>query len=277
MVDRSKALVTRGALERVLARAAELQGAHGDEGERDTLTEAQVEELAKEVGLSAQHVRQALAEERARIQPIAVSGSGLGFQLFGTDKVGAQRVVRGKPDRLLTTLDRWMQKDEALRVLRQKADIISWEPARGVFGSLRRILGTGDFALARADEITATVVPVDDEFTLVRLQASFVALRSAMGNRTALGTVVGSGASVAALTIGAAATLAIAPVVWIPVALAPAVLGSAGSYFAARRTQQHATQRALLSLEQLLDRLERGDAQPPSLLKMIESALPPSR
>lgn len=278
MVDKSKALISRGALERVLARAAELQGASGEQGESpDTLTEAQVEELAKEVGLSSQHVRQALAEERARIEPLTISGSGLGYQMFGADRVVAQRVVRGKPEKLLATLDRRMQKEEGLRVMRQRPDFITWEPARGVFESLRRLMGTGDFALIRADEITATVAPVDDEFTLVRLQAGFAQLRSAMGGRAALGTALGAAATGAALIIGGAASLAVAPVVWIPVALAPAVLGSAGSYYSARRTQQQALQRALLTLEQVLDRLERGDVQPPSLLRIIESALPPSR
>src|SRR5688500_2127146 len=183
MVDRSKSVVTRGALERVLARAAELQGTSGEEGEPDTLTEAQVEELGKEVGLSPEHIRQALAEERARMTPLAVSGSGIAYELFGADALGAQRVVRGKPDRILSALDRWMQKEEGLKIKRQRSDFITWEPARGVFGSLRRMLGTGDFALTRGDEVTATVVAVDEEFTLVRLQVSFGALRSAMGNR----------------------------------------------------------------------------------------------
>lgn len=268
MVDRSKALVTRAALERVLARAAELQGTSGDEGERDTLTEGQVEDLAKEVGLSSQHVRQALAEERARIAPIAVAGSGLGYQLFGADRVGTQRVVRGKPERLLATIDRWMQKDEALRVMRQRADFISWEPARGVVGSLRRMMGTGDFALSRANEVNATVVPVDQDSALVRLEANFAALRSAMGSRTLLGTGFGAAATTVAVVIMNVA---------VPLAIVPLIALGAGSYYSGRRTQQHATGRAQLSLEQMLDRLDRGDTQTPSLIKMIESALPPVR
>jgi len=45
----------------------------------------------------------------------------------------------------------------------------------------------------------------------------------------------------------------------------------------ARQAHRHTVQRAQLALEQILDRLERGDAERPSLIKMIESALPPSR
>lgn len=269
MVEKSKALVTRGALERVLARAAELQGS-GDDGEpSDALTEAQVEELGREVGLSPEHIRQALAEERARIQPLTISGSGVGYQLFGANKVGAQRVVRGTPARLFPALDRWMQKEEFLHVVRQRPDFITWEPSGSIFGSVRRLLGSRDYALYRSDEITATIVPVDDEFSLVRIEASFARLRRAMAWQTAVGSVVGSGASVVA-------ALLVAPE-FIPLAFVPMVGLSAVSYYGSRRTQLHATGRALLSLEHVLDRLERGDMQTPSLLKMIESALPPSR
>lgn len=129
------------------------------------------------------------------------------------------------------------------------------------------MLGGRDYALYRADDISATVVPVDDEFTLARLDASFAGLRRAMAGQTAFGTVIGSASTGAALLMG----------VMVPVALVPAVGFAAASYYSSRRTQQHAIQRAHLSLEQVLDRLERGDAQVPALLRLIESALPPSR
>lgn len=267
-MDRSKAVVSRAGLERVLARAAELQNASGDDAERpETLTEAQIEELGKEVGLSPQHVRQALAEERAHIQPLTTSGSGVGYQLFGVDRIAAQRVVKGRPDRILATLDKWMQREEGLKVMRQRPDFIIWEPSRGVFESVRRIFGSGDFALVRANEISATVVAVDDEFAVVRMEAAFSSLRSEMGSRTILGTVFGAASTGVALVLG----------VMVPVAMAPVVVLSAGSFLSARRTQQHAIHRATLSLEQALDRLERGESGTPSLLKMIESALPPTR
>lgn len=268
MADRSKALVSRSALERVLARAAELQVASGDDsGPAETLTEAQIEELGKEVGLSPQHIRQALAEERARIEPAGGTDSGLGYRLFGPGVVGAERVVRGKTERILATIDRWMQRDEALRVKRQRADFISWEPARGFVGSIRRMLGSGDFALTRADEVSATVVAIDDVSCVVRLQASFDGLRAAMGRGAAAGTLFGAASTGVALVLG----------VMLPVAVAPVVVFSTGAYYSARRRQQHAVQRAALALEQLLDRVERGEAESPSLLRMIESALPPSR
>jgi hypothetical protein len=278
VVDRSKALVTRGALERVLARAAELQSRSGDEPELDALTEAQVEDLGKEVGLSPEHIRQALAEERAHIEPTKVDGTGLAFQLFGAEFTETQRMIRGKPERILAALDRWMQKEEGLKTKRQRPDIITWEPMRGVFGSLRRMLGTGDFALTRADQVSATVVPVDEEFTLVRLHAGFGGLRNAMRNRTVGGTAFGAVVSGGVIALSAVIPLAadFALLVY-PMAAVPVLLAGGGSYYSARQTHQTSIVRAHLALEQILDRLERGDAERPSLLRMIESALPPSR
>ena len=268
-IDRSKAVVSRAALERVLARAAELQNASGEETAQhpDSLTESQVEEVAKEVGLSSQFIRQALAEERARIEPIAMTGSGLGYQLFGVDRVGAQRVVRGKPERILAALDSWMQKEEGLKVMRQRPDFIIWEPSQGLFDKVRRALGTGDFSLIRANEVTATVAPVDDEFSVVRLEAVFASLRAEKGSQVVFGTVGGGALTVVALIAN----------VMVPVAIVPAIIVPAATYFGSRRSHQHSLQRAVIALEQALDRLERGDRQRPSLLNLIEAALPPSR
>jgi hypothetical protein len=267
VTDQPKPAVTRVALERVLARAAELQAASGDEGEpSDALTEEQILDLGREVGLSPANIRQALAEERAQIPPLAPSAGGVGDQLFGVSRVAAQRVVRGTPDKLLAVLDRWMQRDEWLRVVRQRADRIVWEPRRGLLAGLRRAFGSRDYALYRANDIAATVVPMDREFTVVRLEADFAVLRRAMAGQTAFATVIGSASTGAAVLMG----------IMLPVAVVPVVGISAVAYVASRRTHQHALQRALLTIELVLDRLERGETEPPSLMRLIEAALPPS-
>src|SRR3954468_6811020 len=105
-MERSKSPVTRGALERVLARAAELQTATGDDTDTDALTEEQVLELGREVGLSPEHNRQALAEEGVRVEHPADAGGGLTQRLFGGTRVSTQRAVRGSAERALATLDR---------------------------------------------------------------------------------------------------------------------------------------------------------------------------
>src|SRR5688572_33076636 len=64
----------RAALDRVLARAAEIQlaGAVGDTAE--SISEEQIIEIGKEVGLSPGVLRQALAEERTRIALMEEAG-----------------------------------------------------------------------------------------------------------------------------------------------------------------------------------------------------------
>ena len=267
MNDRSRALVTRGQLERVLARAAELQGLAADSAEpTDALTEEQVEELGKEVGLSPASIRQALAEERARSVVIPET-AGVATSLLGDARIGSQRIVPGTPARLLDTLDRWMQRDELLRLVRQRSDMRVWEPSRGLVDSLRRAFGSRDYALIRANEILATAVPVEESSSLVRIEADFAQMRSAGVTQTVLGAGVG----------GAATTAAIVMNVMLPVAVVPAVGVTALAYLGARRRQRHALQRGSLSIEYVLDRLERGEKEPPSFMRIIESALPPTR
>ncbi|HJQ21642.1 MAG TPA: hypothetical protein VJ867_14940 [Gemmatimonadaceae bacterium] len=265
-----KSLVTRAALERVLARAAELQAETGDDSDLvdapDALTEQQILDVGKEVGLSSSYIRQALAEERARIEALPGAASGVASHLFGGTRVAVQRVVPGAAERVLATLDRWMQREEWLRVVRQRADRIIWEPRRGLLSSVRQLLRGRDYALYRANDIAATVIRMDDASTLVRLEADFTVLRRTMVGQTGAGTVVGTASSVALVAMG----------VMMPVAVAPALLIAGASYATSRRTQAHALQRAQLTLEHVLDRLEQGDATPPTLLRLIEAALPPN-
>jgi len=66
------ATIDRAAVERVVARALELQASPSGDMQ-DRLTESQLLELAKEVGLDPVHLRQALAEERKRERPAPVA------------------------------------------------------------------------------------------------------------------------------------------------------------------------------------------------------------
>src|SRR4051794_15791070 len=109
----------RSALERVLARAAELQSVGGEAGEG--VTEEQLVELGKEVGLSAQHLRQAMAEERTRTI-LPSDETGMSARLFGPGHASASRTVAGRPRDVLATIDSWMQREELLQVKRHFAD-----------------------------------------------------------------------------------------------------------------------------------------------------------
>jgi hypothetical protein len=250
----------RAALERVLARAAELQAAEADPGEL-TLTEAQILDVGNEVGIPAKHLRQALAEERSRVEvPVE---RGRVAALFGAATVFASRTVRGMPAALFDKLDDAMQREESLRVKRRFPDRIAWEPRGGMATEFRRIMNVGGhgYRLARAHEVSATVIAIDAERSIVRLDASLANVRS----QRILG---GSGVAVAGgVTAGVLAALG----VMAAVAALPVAAGLVGGYFIAR---SHSPQvaGAQLALEQMLDRLERGELQRPSLISAITSS-----
>ncbi|MFN2567269.1 MAG: hypothetical protein ABR499_19915 [Gemmatimonadaceae bacterium] len=258
---KSSASLDRAALERVLARAAELQGESGEPAE--ALSEQQILELGTEVGLSAHHLRQALAEERTRVGAPA-TGSGVLSRLVGPAVVSSTRTVRGSAQGVLAQLDDWMQREECLRVKRHFPDRIVWEARQGLFDTLRRGLNVGGrgYVLSRAHEVSATVVPVDGERALVRLDADLGSHRSAVAGQGA--TLIGFGA----VSSGVAVVLG----VLVPVAVVPAVAAGVIGYYQARSRHSRMLARAQLALEQVLDRLERGELPRPSLLGAIAAA-----
>jgi hypothetical protein len=263
----------RSSLERVLARAAELQSGPNDTGEE--FTEEQLLELGKEVGLSPQHLRQALAEERTR-STVPDDESGVAAALFGPSRVRAARTVPGKPTDVLSAIDAWMQRQELLIVKRHHADRIVWEPRQDFLVGLKRAFKAGgrDYALSRAFEVSATVIAVDDSRVQVGLDADFRTSRSRSTQQTAASSLVGAAATTSLFFMGVAAVVAAAPVVIVP------AIGIAG----ARAYQGRVVTRAQLALEQLLDQLERADytrrGAAESILGAIvaaANALPPRR
>ena len=91
----SEERISREALERVIHRAAELQTKARDIG--DQLTEQEVLELGKEVGIPTRYLQQALLEERAK--SVAAQDRGLLASLAGSKRVSAERTVPGsEPD-----------------------------------------------------------------------------------------------------------------------------------------------------------------------------------
>jgi hypothetical protein len=247
-VRRPSTGLDRASLERVLARAAQLQGATGDASEADQFTEEQLIELGKEVGLSPQHLRQALAEERTG--SIARTGDSRAG-LFGPVGASAARTVPGRSSDVLASIDAWMQRQELLVVKRHHADRIVWEAHRGIFAGVKRALRVGgrDYALAEAHEVSATVIDLDEGRVHVVLDADFQNLRSRSLKQVAGSGVVGAALTGSALIVGITAALAAAPVVVV----------TAAGIAASRAYQRHVVSRAQLALEQLLDRLERGD------------------
>jgi hypothetical protein len=250
----------RAALERVLARAAELQAQEADPGEL-TLTEAQILEVGNDVGIPAKHLRQALAEERSRIE-VPVERTRMAA-VFGSATVSASRTVRGTPAVIFERLDDAMQREESLRVKRRFPDRIAWEPRGGMATEFKRIMNVGGhgYRLSRAEEVAATVIAVDAERSIVRLDANLARLRShhVMGGSSMVAVGGVTGGILAALGVMTA------------VAALPVAAGLVAGYFIARGHMPQVAG-AQLALEQMLDRLERGEMQRPSLLSAITAS-----
>jgi hypothetical protein len=261
--DRQQAL-SRAVLERVLARAAQLQGTTGEGDDAGTMTEAQIIELGKEVGISGEALRQALAEERSRT--LMPEGSGMFAKLTGIPAVSAARTVPGSAAAVLGALDARMQRNEGLEVKRRFADQLVWEARRDFFSTFRRALtvsGSG-LELAASSDVTAIVAEVASGQSHVRIVADFRATRdrratTGLGLSLLFALVVGS----PLLAIG------IAPLY----AATAAALAAAITLLATRSKYNHLIARAQVALEQALDRLEFGDAKPATTAQVLLDAI----
>lgn len=241
-------LISRAALERIVQRAAELQTVERDIGEG--LTEDEVLALGKDVGIPARYLRQAMLEERTR----ALDEAPRGWSLVGPALLAAHRVVPGDRATVEQALSRWMENEELLQVKRRYPDRTTWEPQVGFMASMQRGLRAGgkSYALARAAEVAAQIVPLEPGFCHVRLTADTRNLR-----RARLGAGLGlAGAGVLGTAAAAAAGII------LPFVAFPAVgFGLAGlaALLAGRKEQAEKLQ---VGLEQVLDRLERGEIRP---------------
>jgi len=259
-------LLDRQALERVLARAAELQGAGALPDSSDLISESQLLEIGSEVGLNPATINQALAEERTRIN--VPEERGLVAQIAGAGFATATRTVPGTSRDVLAAIDSWMQREECLQVQRRFSDRITWEPQRGLFGKLRRTVNLSGHAyyLVDARQVSATVLPVDPARAVVRLDAD---IHPSRARRVGFGgLLVGAGAVFGGL-LGLGLVIAHLPIL---IAAGGAVLplagGTAGAYKVAR-SHRGVLSGVQLALEQVLDRLEHGEFTRPGLLGVI--------
>lgn len=256
--------LSRAALERVLARAAQLQGTTGEGDDAGTMNEAQVVELGKEVGLSPEVFRQALAEERSRT--LVPEESGLLASVAGPAIVSAARTVPGSAAAVLAALDAWMQRSEGLEVKRRFADQLVWEARRDFFSAIRRTLNIsgGGVELASAESVTAIVADVAAGQSHARIVADFRSARRQRGT-SAVGLTLVFGA----LLVGSLLVANVQPVLAV-------LLGSVvpiASLFITRSRYKHLVARAQVALEQALDRLEFASDKPATTAQVLLDAI----
>ncbi|MDQ3698856.1 MAG: hypothetical protein M3373_12675 [Gemmatimonadota bacterium] len=268
----AKPSLGRPALERVLARAAELQAHEADPAA--ALSEEQIVEIGKEVGLSTQHIRQALAEERTRLT--IAEEPGFAGRIAGPAVASASRAIPGRSADILATLGAWMEREECLQPKRRFPDRTTWEAKRGLASSIQRGLNLGGrgYALARASEVAATVVQVDEGRVLVRLDADLGPSRASRLAGGGTAAAAGIGAGLGPLVLGSALLADPTGLFYLvggAAAAAGALLGIGGGYAIARGHQRLVAE-VRLALEQILDQLERGEASRSAFPAMLNAA-----
>jgi hypothetical protein len=240
----------RAQIERVLARAAELQAQRSPDA-TGQLSDEQILELGTEVGLSADALRQAIAEERGRVTAALPRGPAGAW--FGASQFSATRVVAGTPASVLATLDAHLRGELPFEVKRRFPDRLLWEPKGGLLQGLRQITGARSEGsdLVLAEEVGAVVVAVDAERTHVRLDASVAARRRSAAQITLgmLGVSALGAWALWALSASVGATLVL-----------PGLIATLGTLLP-RRSFRGDAERVELALSQVLDRLEYGPAR----------------
>jgi hypothetical protein len=257
----------RKAVERILARAAQLSNTTTTEP-AERISEAQLMEIAKEVGLSPASVNQALAEERTHLDLDIPPETGWLSQITGPTMVSAQRVVAGDTQRVMSILDQWMQDGECLQVQRQFPNRMVWEPRNDWAGIMKRAWKTGGRAyhLSEACGVAATVVPVDAEQVVVRLDAD---VKPARTRRVGLGAGLTAFGVLAGATLGTLGALFnVADLGILAVGATPVIATGAGSY-AILRSHRSIVARVKLGLEQAIDKVDYGVPRKPGLIETL--------
>lgn len=243
MADDPRSHFDSVALERVLKRAAELQTA-----ERDltgSLSGDDILALGRDVGIPERYLKQAMLEVSMTARP-TTEPETLMDQFVGIEEVSTSRVIRGDARAIEEALVRYMDEEEAFRVLRRTAGHVSWEPLGGWHGAMRRV-GSRAFMLKNADRVVTTISPLETGFVHVDLRAGLRGQRNAYAGGGA--ALVSTG--VAATTILAALS-AFWPIVMLPIPMA------LGFGWIVTHQYKSVVDRAQLGLECALDYVERG-------------------
>jgi Flp pilus assembly protein TadB len=162
----------------------------------------------------------------------------------------AHRVVPGDKAALEQAIAEFMTEEEAMTPKRRLPDRTVWERQKGLIAEMKRGLSLQGkpYHLARALDVSVQLNALEDGYCHAELAAD-------IGNQR--GSALG-GASVV-LSLGVLATLAVALVPGLQVVAVLPLLASFGLSWLVVRDYQRRAERMQTALEQVLDRLERGE------------------
>ncbi len=243
-------------LERVVRRAATLQRVQGEQ-ESGGLSEDEVIRIGAEVGLSAEYMRRALAEERAdSLAPAPPNESRFLAALGGPAWTQVRRVINGAQPSVQRRIEAQFSEREKLKPIRQRQGVSLWEPSTAFLDKLAQdfdFSGNG-YHLTKSRTLELRVSEMDAGWSMVSVNADLskernnqlmywgvpgVVLGAALGNWIFVDLQLPALASVPLVVLGAVAVLT------------AAALG-------AREMMRRTRETVALRLEGLLDRVDPG-------------------
>ena len=242
-------------LDVIVRRAAEIQQKDGSPGSQ-LLSEEEVVEIGRQVGLEPGHVRRAMAEVHAEsLAPQSPPGNRLLDLVAGTSWVEVRRVVAGDPTRVQQQIEMQLREQEKLVSLRRRPLRSVWEASGGVMHRLERSLNFSgkEYALAEARQVQLALAEIEPGWTLVTLGADLANKRDEV--LYSAGGVIGFVAVFGAVFSGTAMGYAI--VLAALVALLVTAISAAVGIPWMRWATEKRRNRVELILEGLLDRVDR--------------------
>lgn len=126
-------------LEQIVRRAAELQSLSGS-GETPSFSEDDIQRIAADVGVSAEHVQEAVAELRARnLFDHEVEEHPLWRWLFGSTVVATSRRLPGTAADVQPRIEQSLEKDYGLQPVRRAPGMSIWEPTEKALEELEDV------------------------------------------------------------------------------------------------------------------------------------------
>ena len=142
--------LTRVEFDAVIRRAAELSSADAEAPDAG-LSEGELFRIAREVGLSEGHVRQALVEVRAG-EPVVETG-GVIDRVFGPAHIRVSRVVPGTPEELGQMLDDFLVGTQLLHRVRRSATVLQYRPATDWASQMARATSSRKYFVASSKSV----------------------------------------------------------------------------------------------------------------------------
>ncbi len=242
----------------VIRRAAELQARDAERFGAEGISESEALRIGRELGLSMEHLHQALAE----VSDTSPPEGGLLVRLFGPRVVHAYRTVAGDAAAISARLERYLIEREFLTVLRRFPERVIFTRASGAAAVVGRAASQifSRSPLLPVENLEVSVRPLGEGHAHVYLATSLSRPRTAAAATSIIGGTTGAGLAGAALGIAVAPPAAL---VALPI-LGLSILGGRAYY-------RGLGERVQVQLESLLDRLAhdelpqpvRGWGQPP--------------